>query len=335
MTGAMSTMPGGQQRRRLLPRTEQLAPGDAVDPRLLEDDLLREVERDLHRPAARAATSGPRAGASASPGRSPRGRRTSPGRRPRPSRRWPSRTAATGSSREGSISRSAPISFARPRRKSLGSTAITVRAPAARQIPTANSPMGPAPSTATVEVAISGSALGGKTVCTALPNGSIADAVSAAILGSTSHALCAGNTRKSANAPSTSTPRIRMFWQMCGLPVRHSPQCPQNRCVSAATNMPGQRMVDLGTDGDDVSGHLVAERVGESRMPRYGGRPTRSIRRYAGRCRRSRRHRRGSGSRWDRATGRGLPGAMRRGPTAVLRRARMVVGRSTGRKRIG
>jgi hypothetical protein len=77
----------------------------------------------------------------------------------------------------------------------LGSTAITVLAPAARQMPIANSPIGPAPRTATVEVAISGSALGGKTVCTALPNGSIAEAVSATILGSTSQALCAGSTR--------------------------------------------------------------------------------------------------------------------------------------------
>src|SRR5438445_4991341 len=50
--------------------------------------------------------------------------------------------------------------------------------------------------------------------------------------------LVAGMTMYSANAPSRSTPMIRVLRQMWALPVRHCRQCPHTMCPSAVTNWP-------------------------------------------------------------------------------------------------
>src|SRR5882672_4691127 len=50
--------------------------------------------------------------------------------------------------------------------------------------------------------------------------------------------LVVGITMYSANAPSRSTPMMRVFLQMWLLPVRHWRQCPQTMCPSAVTSWP-------------------------------------------------------------------------------------------------
>src|SRR2546422_533978 len=50
--------------------------------------------------------------------------------------------------------------------------------------------------------------------------------------------LVAGMTMYSANAPSRSTPMIRVLRQMWALPVRHCRQCPHTMCPSAVTSWP-------------------------------------------------------------------------------------------------
>src|SRR5258705_3369045 len=47
-----------------------------------------------------------------------------------------------------------------------------------------------------------------------------------------------GITMYSANAPSRSTPMMRVFLQIWLLPVRHWRQCPQTMCTSAVTSCP-------------------------------------------------------------------------------------------------
>ena len=110
---------------------------------------------------------------------------------PRPS--VAARTASTGSSFGGSIRTSAPIFFARSRRYSFGSTAIDLTRAGGSRDPSANRPIGPQPRTTTVASSTS-SPPPEKTVCTALPNGSMIEADSAGMRGSTSHAFTAGIT---------------------------------------------------------------------------------------------------------------------------------------------
>src|SRR5205085_1352150 len=50
--------------------------------------------------------------------------------------------------------------------------------------------------------------------------------------------LVAGMAMYSANAPSRSTPMMRVFLQIWLLPVRHWRQCPHTMCPSAVTSWP-------------------------------------------------------------------------------------------------
>ena len=101
--------------------------------------------------------------------------------------------------------------------------------------------MGPHPITATAFVAMSSPPPVPNAACTAFPNGSMMDAASGWIPSPTTHALTAGITTYSANAPSMSTPRMRRFSQMCARPVRQVEHRPHETCVSAATNAPDSR----------------------------------------------------------------------------------------------
>ena len=97
---------------------------------------------------------------------------------------------------------------------------------------------------------------------------------------------------------------------MWARPVRHRPQWPQNRCVSAATNAPTSGWWTSGPTaaiGPRPRGRTSSGSGGCARPPR------RSIRRCAGPSRRSRRPRPGSGPHRGRVRGREPPPSAPRG----------------------
>src|SRR5690349_17142494 len=127
----------------------------------------------------------------------------------------------------------APILRASANRVALTSEAMTLAAPAARAMPTAKQPMGPHPTTSTVLPGISAES----TVWNALPIGSIT-APTVVGIPSSGRTLVAGIAMYSANAPSRSTPMMRVLRQMWLFPVRHWRQCPHTMCPSAVTSWP-------------------------------------------------------------------------------------------------
>src|SRR5229473_1292058 len=143
------------------------------------------------------------------------------------------RTVRTTSSRVASMVTWAPMRPASARRVAFTSDAITLAAPAARAMPTAKQPIGPHPTTKTVLPGISAD----NTARKALPIGSIT-APTVVGMPSSGSTLVAGMAMYSANAPSRSTPMMRVFWQMWPLPVRHCRQCPHTMCPSAVTSWP-------------------------------------------------------------------------------------------------
>ena len=105
-------------------------------------------------------------------------------------------------------------------RLGLMSDAITLVAPAARAMPTAKQPIGPHPTMKTVLPGISAPPV--STVWNAFPIGSMIAPTSVGMVPPSSvSTLVAGIAMYSANAPSRSTPMMRVFWQMWLLPVRH------------------------------------------------------------------------------------------------------------------
>ena len=112
------------------------------------------------------------------------------------------------------------------------SDASTRPAPEARAIAIVKRPTGPQPRTATVRPARSCV----EVAKTALPKGSWSVAISG---GSFERSFChstdSGTTTYSANAPSTSTPRICVCSHMCALPVRQLKHRPQVMWLSAET----------------------------------------------------------------------------------------------------
>src|SRR5436309_2873504 len=145
------------------------------------------------------------------------------------------RTLCTTSSRPASMVTWAPIRCARARRLAFTSEAITFAAPAARATPTAKHPIGPHPTTKTVLPGTSAVS----TAWNALPIGSMT-APSVVGMPSNGSTLVAGMAIYSANAPSRSTPMMRVFLQMWLLPVRHWRQCPHTIWPSAVTSWPGR-----------------------------------------------------------------------------------------------
>ncbi len=77
-------------------------------------------------------------------------------------------------------------------------------------------PTGPQPVTSTRLA----DRLAAKAVCTALPKFSWIVPSSGGMSGGSTQALMAGSATYSAKAPSRSTPRMRVCWQMCPRPVR-------------------------------------------------------------------------------------------------------------------
>src|SRR5438132_902814 len=152
---------------------------------------------------------------------------------PAPSPPVPSTTVRTTSSRAALMTTCAPIVRASSRRFGFTSDAMTFAAPAARAMPTAKQPIGPHPAMNTVLPDTSAVSTAWK----ALPIGSITapTVVGMPFKGST---LVAGMAMYSANAPSRSTPMMRVLRQMCPLPVRHCTQCPHTRWPSAVTAWP-------------------------------------------------------------------------------------------------
>src|SRR6266566_4611149 len=143
------------------------------------------------------------------------------------------RTVRTTSSRAALMRTCAPMVRASSRRFGFTSDAMTFAAPAARATPTAKQPIGPHPTMNTVLPGTSAVSTAWK----ALPIGSITapTVVGMPFKGST---LVAGMAMYSANAPSRSTPMMRVLRQMCPLPVRHCTQCPHTRWPSAVTAWP-------------------------------------------------------------------------------------------------
>ncbi len=93
-----------------------------------------------------------------------------------------------------------------------------MEAPAARAMPTAKQPIGPQPTMKTKLPGISAVS----TVWNAFPIGSMIAPTSVGMVPPSSvSTLLAGIVMYSANAPSRSTPMMRVFWQMWLLPVRH------------------------------------------------------------------------------------------------------------------
>src|SRR5205809_1644304 len=127
----------------------------------------------------------------------------------------------------------APVAGAPPRRCRFTAAAMPLAAPAARATQTAKQPIGPHPTMNTVLPDTSAVSTAWK----ALPIGSITapTVVGMPFSGST---LVAGIAMYSANAPSRSTPMMRVLRQMCPLPVRHCTQCPHTRWPSAVTAWP-------------------------------------------------------------------------------------------------
>ena len=123
-------------------------------------------------------------------------------------------------------------------------------------------------------------------------------------------------------APSTSTPRMRRFSQMCARPVRHVEHRPQRQWVSAATNAAG-----LERDGprsrQPRSSRPPHARTSSGVDVSASG-PIRSSHRYGGRCRRSRLRGRERAPRPHRASGRARSPTSAPDRGAVLRRARIV-----------
>src|SRR5439155_1385973 len=149
----------------------------------------------------------------------------------------PARIAASASStlasRNWRVMTCAPMVRASSRRLGFTSDAMTFAAPAARATPTAKQPIGPHPTMNTVLPDTSAVSTAWK----ALPSGSITapTAVGMPFRGST---LVAGMAMYSANAPSRSTPMMRVLRQMCPFPVRHCTQWPHTMWPSAVTVCP-------------------------------------------------------------------------------------------------
>src|SRR2546421_5927417 len=143
------------------------------------------------------------------------------------------RTVRTTASRAGSMRAGAPMVRARWGRLGFPSDAMPFAAPAARATPTAKQPIGPHPTMNRGRPDRSAVSTAWK----ALPIGSITApmVVGMPFKGST---LVAGMAMYSANAPSRSTPMMRVLRQMCPLPVRHCTQCPHTRWPSAVTAWP-------------------------------------------------------------------------------------------------
>src|SRR5213082_490259 len=143
------------------------------------------------------------------------------------------KTVRTTSSRVALMMTCAPMVRASSRRLGFTSDAMTFAAPAARATPTAKQPIGPHPTMNTVLPDTSAVSTAWK----ALPIGSIT-APTAVGMPSSGSTLVAGMAMYSANAPSRSTPMMRVFLQMWLLPVRHWRQCPHTICSSAVTSCP-------------------------------------------------------------------------------------------------
>src|SRR5439155_866707 len=143
------------------------------------------------------------------------------------------KTVRTTSSRVALMMTCAPMVRASSRRLGFTSDAMTFAAPAARATPTAKQPIGPHPTMNTVLPDTSAVSTAWK----ALPSGSITapTAVGMPFRGST---LVAGMAMYSANAPSRSTPMMRVLRQMCPFPVRHCTQWPHTMWPSAVTGCP-------------------------------------------------------------------------------------------------
>src|SRR5581483_5596665 len=153
----------------------------------------------------------------------------------RPSPSFCARNHAGTSTSSPTSTATAPRSRASASRKGTWSEARTRPAPEARASAIANSPTGPQPRKATVRPGRS---------CvdvakTALPNGSCRVAISG---GSFARSFCqttlSGTRTYSANAPSTSTPRMRVRSHMCACPVRQWKHIPQVMWLSAETKSP-------------------------------------------------------------------------------------------------
>src|ERR1051325_11153377 len=159
---------------------------------------------------------------------------------PSPPVAW--RTARTASSSAALMVRCAPIRAASSSRLAFTSDAMTFAAPAARATPTAKHPIGPHPAMNTVLPGMSEV----RTVWNAFPMGSMIapTVVGMPFRGST---LLAGIVMYCANAPSRSTPMMRVLRQMCPLPVRHWRQCPHTMCPSAVTSCPTFRSATSST----------------------------------------------------------------------------------------
>ena len=127
------------------------------------------------------------------------------------------------SPREGFTVSVAPILRAIFNLYSLRSLTTMYRAPAKRQMAVAMLPIRPAP------VISTSSAISGKerAVCVALPKGSMIEAISSGIRGSSLTTFDAGSERYSAKAPSRLTPTPTVFSHTCNLPRRQLRQCPQ------------------------------------------------------------------------------------------------------------
>src|SRR5574341_188309 len=149
-----------------------------------------------------------------------------------------SSTARSTSSVAALIVTCAPMRPASANRVGFTSEAMTLAAPAARAIPTAKQPIGPHPTMNTVLPGISAVS----TVWNALPIGSMMAPTSVG-MPSSARTLVAGIVMNSANAPSRSTPMMRVFLQMWPLPVRHCRQWPQMMCPSAVTSWPRRSSV--------------------------------------------------------------------------------------------
>ena len=144
------------------------------------------------------------------------------------------RTAASTGSSVAWMTASAPMRSARPSRYALRSTPMTRAAPRTFATAIAAQPIGPQPKTTTVRPSRSPY----EQAWTALPNGSIAAAMSGATASPTGQTFATGTARCVAKAPSTSTPRMRVFSQTWKSPRRHSSQWPQTMCDSTATRVP-------------------------------------------------------------------------------------------------
>ena len=161
----------------------------------------------------------------------------------------------------GATTSVAPSTAASAPRSALGSTTTTRPAPAARTHCNVASPIGPAPCTTAVSPSRGGL---DRTAWNATVNGSTCAACSSVRVGSVGTTREAATASRGAKPPwggaSASRPTAdrKATWQRSACPARQAVQSPHAGAAATTTRWPSVNRRDVGADGRDRAGPLVA-----------------------------------------------------------------------------